>query len=125
MKREDQVLLIIQLIKQQRQRNPDGKDEMILNKVRTICWNLIESNDLSRDVVQLSLAAVFGKEQSAYEKAIRTSAITQFRKQEEQNKKEQERQKALQKEKEARERTSRENYDPCGCSFHSCRSGGC
>jgi len=59
MKNEDQIIFITKIVQSQRAKNPKASEEVIYGKVRTICNNLILSDELSKDVVEKMLSMLF------------------------------------------------------------------
>jgi hypothetical protein len=68
MKREEQVMLIMQIIQKQRRKNPTASELELLANTKTVCKLLVASEDLEKEVVDESLAIVFETERALLEK---------------------------------------------------------
>lgn len=129
MKREEQVMLVMQIIQKQRRKFPTSSELDILAKTKTVCKLLIESEDLEKEVVEESLAIIFATERAILEK----------RKQEEKEaiakataKAAKAKAEAAEKEKERLRKATASAYrptpyvtDPCSSSYGSSRGGTC
>ena len=128
MKREDQVMLIMQIIQKQRRKNPTASELELLANTKTVCKLLVASEDLEKEVVDESLAIVFETERALLEKrrkeekeAAAKAAAMRAKAKAEAAEKERERLKKAA----AAYRPAPYTPDPCSSSYGSSRGGSC
>lgn len=68
MQREEQVILIMQIVQKQRRKNPRASELEILANAKTVCGLLIDSEDLEKEVVEDALSIIFDTEKAMVEK---------------------------------------------------------
>ncbi len=75
MQREEQVILIMQIVQKQRRKNPRASELEILANAKTVCGLLIDSEDLEKEVVEDALSIIFDTEKAMVEKKRAESAM--------------------------------------------------
>lgn len=131
MQREEQVILIMQIVQKQRRKNPRASELEILANTKTVCGLLIDSEDLEKEVVEDALSIIFDTEKAMVEKKRAESAMEAAKKAAEivakKEKEFEELRKKLSTPSSSRGsvRTSYPSYDPCSGGYSSSRGGRC
>lgn len=128
MQREEQVILIMQIVQKQRRKKPKASELEILADAKTVCGLLIDSNDLEKEVVEDALSIIFDTEKAMVERKRAEKAAKEAKEKAEKEAKRERELEELRKKLSTPSRTtspSYTSYDPCSGGYSSSRGGSC